>query len=388
MGPVRPSEADRGDAAVRSNRVVMNRTRPLQPLLWMPHESRVSGGHVVQLEQTARALRRLGIEARTDFSADPDPEGVTLVHGFGLHAPDVHVWHWRGVPVVASTIYWDQRYRADGGGRRVGPRAIAGRARRAARFAVAASRGNWSLVDACLAYVPDELRVLAAFEAADLLLPNGMGEAAAIRRDLGVSTPMRVVPNGVDPERFAGPPDASRDRDGVLCLGRIEPHKNQLGLIEALRGTDVRLVVAGYDHPDHPRYAAQCRAAGAGWVDFRGEVSDAEATALLRSARVHVLASWFETTGLVSLEAALAGCNVVSTDRGYAREYLGAHAWYCDPADAASIRRAVTAAIEAPLQTELGAHVLAHFTWDHVGRATAEAYDALMGDGPHPEPPR
>jgi glycosyltransferase involved in cell wall biosynthesis len=354
----------------------------------MPHERRISGGHVVQLEETARSLRRLGIDARTDFSTDPDPTDVSLVHGFGLNAADVHQWRWRGIPVVLSSIYWDQRYRAEGGKRRLGARAAAGRARRATQFALAALRGNWPLVDACLRYVPDELRTLAAFEAADLLLPNGVGEAVAIRRDLGVTTPIQIVPNGVDPARFAEQPSATQDRNSVVCLGRIEPHKNQLGLIEALRGTGLRLVIAGYAHPDHLAYADRCRAAGAGWVDVRGEVSDDDAAALLRSAKVHVLASWFETTGLVSLEAALAGCNVVSTDRGYAREYLGDWAWYCDPADPASIRRAVTQAWQAPPQTALRDHVLAHYTWDHVGRATVAAYEALLGDGPAPELPR
>ena len=36
------------------------------------------------------------------------------------------------------------------------------------------------------------------------------------------------------------------------------------------------------------------------------------------------------------------GCPVVTTDRGSAREYLGEHAYYCDPADPASIRDAVS----------------------------------------------
>ena len=63
--------------------------------------------------------------------------------------------------------------------------------------------------------------------------------------------------------------------------------------------------------------------------------------ALYRSARVHVLPSWFETTGLVSLEAGLCRCDVREHNRGHAREYLGDFAWYCDPADPASICSAV-----------------------------------------------
>ena len=85
------------------------------------------------------------------------------------------------------------------------------------------------------------------------------------------------------------------------------------------------MVIAGDDHPHHPGYAEQCRDEGDGWVTFAGQVPhDSTALAdLYQGARVHILPSWFETTGLVSLEAALSGCSVVSTERGHAEEYLG-----------------------------------------------------------------
>jgi glycosyltransferase involved in cell wall biosynthesis len=93
-----------------------------------------------------------------------------------------------------------------------------------------------------------------------------------------------------------------------------------------------------------------------------------------RHARVHAVPSWFETTGLVSLEAAIAGCNIVSTSRGHAREYLGELAWYCDPDSKKSIRSAVLAAWEASEQSALRDRVLDHFTWEHAARATLNGY--------------
>jgi glycosyltransferase involved in cell wall biosynthesis len=92
---------------------------------------------------------------------------------------------------------------------------------------------------------------------------------------------------------------------------------------------------------------------------------------------VHVMPSWFETTGLVSLEAALAGCNVVSTSRGHAREYLGDLAWYCQPDDPTSIRSAVQAAWNAPARPALRERILSEYTWRHAAIATLMAYDVV-----------
>ena len=211
-------------------------------------------------------------------------------------------------------------------------------------------------MEASLGAVPSELEFLTAYESADLLLPNAVGEADSIRRDFGVSTPMTPVPNGVDPLSFSESSAPFEDRRYVLFVGRIDPHKNQLGAIRALRGSGLPLVIAGHDHPHHPEYTAQCRDEGGDWVTFTGEVShdSAELADLYHGARVHLLPSWFETTGLVSLEAALSGCSVVSTSLGHAREYLDDLAWYCDPGptDVDPRRRATGMGLTADRSTE------------------------------------
>jgi glycosyltransferase involved in cell wall biosynthesis len=116
----------------------------------------------------------------------------------------------------------------------------------------------------------------------------------------------------------------------------------------------------------------------AGWVEFIDGKPHEELGELFARARVHPLPSWFETTGLASLDAGLSGCSVVSTDRGHAKEYLGDRATDCDPADIRSIRAAVELAWNEEPSPDLRNYLLDHFTWDHVARATADAYGTVL----------
>ena len=213
-------------------------------------------------------------------------------------------------------------------------------------------------------------------EFADLLLPNSESEAERIRATFRVTTPMQVVPNGFDPRVFSLP-DPAVQRLGVVCVARIEPHKNQLELIKALNGSGIPLTIIGDPHPHHPSYAARCRARADANVEFRGSLSQSELADVYRGAAVHVLPSWFETTGLVSLEAAACGCAVVTTSRGDAHEYFGELAVYCDPARKESVRRAVEEALAAGAPPELSARMLERFTWEHAAQATLDAYESL-----------
>ena len=342
--------------------------------MWMPRESDIPGGHLVQYRETADALERAGVAVRRSAEQEPELHGIDVVHGFGLLPQHAQYCRARGVALAISTIYWDRSYRRAGLGHPTTARRLVGRVRRGARLGIASMRGETAGIEAAWTAVNEELRFLAAFSAADVLLPNALGEADAITADFGVMPPIVVVPNGVDATRFTLPPDG-RARTGVLFVGRIEPHKNQLGLIRAMKGTDVQLTIAGPDHPHHPDYAAQCRSEGGGRVHFAGFVPDEDLPALYASARVHVLPTWFETTGLSSLEAALSGCSIVTTSRGHAREYFGDLTRYCDPAEPASIRRAVDEALTDPAPpAALRERILDHYTWDHVARATIDAY--------------
>lgn len=334
----------------------------------------VPGGHRVQIDQTARHLRELGVGADVEFGQHPAFDRYDVVHGFGLPATALRQCRSAGMPIVLSTIYWSRDYTAGRTKERWSPRSLLGRIRTGASLFVSAVRA--AHIEKCTDVVKRWTDSRVQFELADLLLPNSDSEAAQMVADLGVTTPMSVVPNAVDDEGFTLPKESGQ-RVGALYVGRFEPHKNQLGLIRAMRSSGIPLTLVGPPHPHHPGYYARCRREAGGRVTILEGVAHEQLRDVYARAKVHVLPSWFETTGLVSLEAALCGCNVVTTDRGYVRDYFGDMAWYCSPTDPRSIRAAVEAAYAAPFRDDLREHVLKKYTWKHTAEATLRAYERV-----------
>lgn len=352
----------------------------MRVLMWLSRGTEIPGGHRIQLQRTARALRDLGVDV-TEHLGPRLPEGHwDVVHGFQLGPDDVSASRHRAAVVVISTIYVGLSYTTSGQDtRRPDMRRALGGGRRGLRYLSASLRGRESLTRLAMAEMPSELGQIRAWSMADMLLPNAEGEARHIREDLGVLTEAHVVPNAIDVDLFAEGFDRHRDPGTVLCVGRIEPHKNQLGTIEALRGVPgVRLTVVGPPHPHHGAYFERCQRAATDNVTLLPGIDHDKLPALYAGHRTHVLASWYETTGLVSLEAAASGCTVVTTGRGHAREYFGDHAWYCDPAEPKTIQQVVTAALAAPPSTALRAIIQERYTWAETARLTLEAYENVL----------
>ena len=345
----------------------------------------IPGGHQVQCDKTAAALRDLGAQVTVGYAGQPPPRSADIVHWLGGAAADIRSIRRSHIPIALSTIYCSRSYRR-GTHRRASPYATTGRDLRLI-LSLGAKLGQGRLVDACYKLSQPELSLAQALEAVDLLLPNSPGEADDLRHDFDITALVYPVPNALDRNAFMTfPADAGRPID-VLYVARFEPHKNQLGLVRALRKTGLQVVLAGPDHPHHPTYREHClRAARGASVQVLAAIPHEKLPDLYRRAKVHVMPSWYETTGLTSLEAAAAGCQVVTTARGHAREYFGELANYCDPADERSIAIAVERALSSPAPAALRDHVLRHFTWEEAARATLRAYHAVL-DGEELQPP-
>ena len=82
--------------------------------------------------------------------------------------------------------------------------------------------------------------------------------------------------------------------------------------------------------------------------------------------------------GLVSLEAALAGCTIVSTNRGSTQEYFGELAHYCDPGNLDSIVEAITDAWKAKKDLRLKQRILENYTWEKTAEFTHNAYKKAL----------
>ncbi len=136
----------------------------------------------------------------------------------------------------------------------------------------------------------------------------------------------KVIPNGVDLDRFRRAVPLARWQDGtrnILFVGRFEPRKGVLDLLKAYRilrktGCECRLLLVGGGPQEREarRYVATRRLRG---VEFVGRVSDDERDQLFRTADVYVSpATGRESFGIVLLEAMAAGAPIVASDiHGY-----------------------------------------------------------------------
>jgi glycosyltransferase involved in cell wall biosynthesis len=176
------------------------------------------------------------------------------------------------------------------------------------------------------------------------------------------------------------PAHLAQFKDCVLCVARLEGRKNQPNLIEAVRDTDMTLVLAGPATANQSRFVQRVKDAAASLdnVHLLGAVTAEEKASLYALARVHVLPSWMETTGLSSLEAAVAGCSVVVSPNGDTRDYFAEDAEYCDPASPESIRDAILRARRRPPSAALERRIRTEYTWTRSAETTYHAYRHIL----------
>ena len=327
-----------------------------------------AGGGENQLVQSGIHLEELGVPVRL-FSPWTDRlETARVLHLFGMSREGLElaqIANKRNVPVVLSPICWYE------------PRALAalelGLPRKLASLA------GWGL-RSIAPTVPSWKREL--LQLADFVLPNSRSEAIQLVRLFGVCREqIRVVPNGVSPSIASASPDLFHARWGtapfVLFVGRIEPRKNPLALIKAVRRLGLRLVVIGEAPPGCDEYERVCRSAGGSHVSWLGRLDhhDPVLASAYTAARVFALPSWFETPGLAALEAGLSGCPIAITPYGSTRDYFGDMVHYARPDREPEIRRAVMKCWEDGPDARLSRSIATNYLWPNVAQITAEVYD-------------
>jgi glycosyltransferase involved in cell wall biosynthesis len=213
---------------------------------------------------------------------------------------------------------------------------------------------------------------------ASFILPNSESEYHRVSKMYPSEVRYTVVPNGINPARFNYINELKKDDHLVLCVARIEGIKNQLNLIKALNNTRFRVLLIGNHSPNQAAYYNECRHTAARNITFIEHVPQDELVKYYQQAKVHVLPSWFETTGLSSVEAAVMGCNIVITDKGDTREYFENDAFYCDPAEPKTILAAIEKASTTNYNQHLREKILEKYTWAKAAVQTLKAYQKTI----------
>lgn len=338
-----------------------------------PTAFQAPGGGEVQLLQTKKHLEQLAVSVKLFDPWQDKLKDYDILHTFGSVKdclPVMEAARTAGIKNVLSTICWYSWKSSWHTYPEPKPRAISMLRHAAKEF---------------LPFIPSQRKRM--MQISDLLLPNSHSEAHQLVRYFGVSkNKITAVPNGVDLSFARSSPDAFAQKYGfkdfVLCVGRIEPRKNQLGMVRALSGLKTPVVFVGQPVPQYQNYFDQCRKEAGSNVHFLGALPHESGLLASAYAACHtfVLASWLETPGLAALEAGLAGANVVITTEGATREYFGEFAEYAAPDRLADIRAKVEASLAKPKSSALTNHIQASYPWKVVAEKTLEAYQSLWSN--------
>jgi phosphatidylinositol alpha-mannosyltransferase len=202
----------------------------------------------------------------------------------------------------------------------------------------------------------------------------------------------RIIPNGVDVDRFrnATPLPAYRDdKLNVLFVGRIEKRKGLKHLLRAIplvreHVPNTRFIIVG-DGPLRAGY--QRLVERAGWPDvvFAGRVSDAELPAYYATADVFCAPNTgSESQGIILLEALAARTPVVASDIPGYRTVIrhGIDGYLVPPADREQLSWAIchllSDAAERARLGALGGLRVEAYSWEHVARQVEAYYTELL----------
>ena len=150
-----------------------------------------------------------------------------------------------------------------------------------------------------------------------------------------LSRPITVIPNGIDPARFAAARSGEVEPNTILYLGTLVRKKGVLDLCKAFSRVveqfpDARLQLVGRDVAD------RCTGAASVWglcqellsprardrVEHVGEVPSCEVPKYIRRAGLCVFPSYAEALPVSWLEVMACGKPVVAYDVGWAREVV------------------------------------------------------------------
>jgi glycosyltransferase involved in cell wall biosynthesis/GT2 family glycosyltransferase len=349
-----------------------------------PTADAAPGGDTMVMDRYRDGLRNLGMTVDVRHDSGADYRRYDMVHLFNLVLPETvepmaAAAAAAGTPFVAQAIQEDQE-------------AYQGRSLTLAHILASYVRSGQPRE-----LLPKYLELMRHAEAtatqsspfaaanARAIFCNSEAEAGYVKR-LHPSARTTVVPYGVDDTGGGPGPELFEKtfgmKDFILCVGRLEPRKNQLALLAALEEEDVPLVLADGGVCYMPAYADVARAfRRRGRTVFTGRMNREMLISCFRAATAHVLPSWQELPGLVTLEAAALGCNVAATPHGGIHEYMGEYCDYFQPDDLDGIRKAALAAWQAP-RTGRSAEIARAFTWAKSVEGVAAGYRAILAGAP------
>lgn len=355
------------------------------------------GGAALLMNDLVAAVRAQGVEVEVSYEQEPDPTGFDLVHVVNIWEPRgalTQMRHLRanGVPIVWNPIYthWDEVAWAQ-----LAVPAVYGSIPVSERepYLRALAQGKVNLDNGVSKYLPNEIipdfhaMVRELADAADHTLVFSNHEIQFLQKTIGIRQLRHsIMRSGFAREQFEqGSAEEFRAHAGiseefVLCVGTPNGLKNQLLLLEALKGTGLTLCLIGRAH--EPHYRQLLEQEGGQRLKMIDFIPRELVAGAYRAANVHASVSFAECCAQVNLEAAFCGCPIVVSNRSSEFEYFGDYAVYCDPSDVESIRAAVIEAWDGrtkePYRWQTLSEKIGELSWDKAAEVVVSAYERTL----------
>ena len=350
----------------------------------------VPGGDTTQILKTKEYLEKLGVSVDISLELTPNVSEYDIVHVFNLMRPQelyLQVKNAKkyGKKVALSTIYGpyeEYEKKARGGILQFVNKFLSITQIEYLKVIVRAIL-NFEINKGTIIYLLNGHKRLQKkiIKMVDVFLPNSHSEMLRVANDFNlqeykyVSVANAVDINKFDYDRVVVDEEFNKYKDCILCVSRIEGRKNQLNIIRACKDLPYKFVFIGKAGANFKKYYEQCKIEANDNMFFLGQIEHNKLPQFYKLAKVHILASWMETPGLSSLEAGIMLTNVVVTKKGDTEDYFKNFAFYCEPDDLDSIRKAVIDAYNAPFNNDFYERIVSNYKWEDTAIQTLEGYN-------------
>lgn len=165
----------------------------------------------------------------------------------------------------------------------------------------------------------------------------------------------------------------------VLCIGRIEPVKNQLSIINALQELGINGVFVGGSMVE--QYLLECKTKGEGFVQFLPYIKPCSALLVsIIAGSEAVIEVGYDPSGRSSLEAALLGKPLVLSDDEWTNEYFKNTVYKAKPDKIDEIINAIKLSLRDSKYENKSKQSSAHVAQSYASSSSLERFVTVIVD--------
>lgn len=219
---------------------------------------------------------------------------------------------------------------------------------------------------------------------ASVIIPLNCEEKDSLHRCFGVDVSRcTVIPNGIEIS-YSGANAALAEktfggRDYILQVGSIEPRKNQLASIKAMRNLPYKLILVGKASNENVSYYDKCRRMASSNVVFAGHVNhdDPLLASLYAGAKTFILPSFSEVMPLTLYEAAVAGCHLIAGHSFPIARELSNNVARVNPRNVNALKTKIAETMALPGRSDAQQAAKRLPTWNAVAEQLIDIYKLL-----------